>query len=433
MPTGRKNKRVSNPVGRSLIKQRFGKRQQNINAATEGLFTVDIDDSAERAAKLKSITERNAMEELLAEVQSTQNDFVVEKQSAVLYDTKSFQNLQEERLARALESQQELYLTQQNEVDIPRRPDWNKGMSAEELNASEKNAFLNWRRKLAQLEEQTGSILTPFEKNLEVWRQLWRVVERSSLVVQIVDARDPLMFRNHDLEKYVKEVDESKTNLLLLNKGDFLTEGQRKSWARYFLKEGIPFLFFSALLEQERLGVAIPTGADSTQTTLSQNNEKERPDDSLLQGQVLLHDSTDSPSASEMQSSISKGSHTQKNMSLPENGHSLLSLTEEADADLSCPNLAYQTCSKATPTNCSGGSIVSEEEKGQIETASRLYNRKELIEFFQRNTPQTTQADGSSVKIVGLVGYPNVGKSSTINALLGQKKVSVAATPGSCE
>ena len=29
-----------------------------------------------------------------------------------------------------------------------------------------------------------------------------------------------------------------------------------------------------------------------------------------------------------------------------------------------------------------------------------------------------------------MVGYPNVGKSSTINALIGSKKVSVSATPG---
>jgi large subunit GTPase 1 len=31
---------------------------------------------------------------------------------------------------------------------------------------------------------------------------------------------------------------------------------------------------------------------------------------------------------------------------------------------------------------------------------------------------------------VGLVGYPNVGKSSTINALVGEKMVSVSSTPG---
>ena len=28
-------------------------------------------------------------------------------------------------------------------------------------------------------------MLTPFEKNLEVWRQLWRVMERSDIVVQV--------------------------------------------------------------------------------------------------------------------------------------------------------------------------------------------------------------------------------------------------------
>lgn len=32
--------------------------------------------------------------------------------------------------------------------------------------------------------------------------------------------------------------------------------------------------------------------------------------------------------------------------------------------------------------------------------------------------------------VVGMVGYPNVGKSSTINALNGVKRVAVSKTPG---
>ncbi len=32
--------------------------------------------------------------------------------------------------------------------------------------------------------------------------------------------------------------------------------------------------------------------------------------------------------------------------------------------------------------------------------------------------------------VVGMVGYPNVGKSSTINRIIGQKKVPVSAVPG---
>ena len=69
---------------------------------------------------------------------------------------------------------------------------------------AERDAFLEWRRRLANMEDDL--LMTPFERNLEVWRQLWRVIERSDLVVQIVDARNPLLFRCEDLENYVKEV-----------------------------------------------------------------------------------------------------------------------------------------------------------------------------------------------------------------------------------
>lgn len=40
------------------------------------------------------------------------------------------------------------------------------------------------------------------------------------------------------------------------------------------------------------------------------------------------------------------------------------------------------------------------------------------------------QASRSDRLVAGLIGYPNVGKSSTINALFGAKKTAVAATPG---
>ena len=42
----------------------------------------------------------------------------------------------------------------------------------------ERDGFLEWRRSLAKLEENERLVLTPFERNIEFWRQLWRVVER---------------------------------------------------------------------------------------------------------------------------------------------------------------------------------------------------------------------------------------------------------------
>ena len=70
-------------------------------------------------------------------------------------------------------------------LPIPKRPSWTKEMSVAQVDSNEKEAFLNWRRELAQIEETNDVILTPFEKNLEFWRQLWRVVEKSDVVVQV--------------------------------------------------------------------------------------------------------------------------------------------------------------------------------------------------------------------------------------------------------
>ena len=68
---------------------------------------------------------------------------------------------------------------------VPRRPAWRPEQSPEEVDAQERAAFLVWRRDLALVEEQEKLVLTPFEKNLEIWRQLWRVLERSHIVVQV--------------------------------------------------------------------------------------------------------------------------------------------------------------------------------------------------------------------------------------------------------
>ena len=90
-----------------------------------------------------------------------------------------------------------------------------------------------------RLQERDNFLLTPFERNIEVWRQLWRVLERSHLVVQIVDARNPLIFRCDDLESYVQDVEgaegekgtgkDKRKSLLLINKADLLTAKQRYS------------------------------------------------------------------------------------------------------------------------------------------------------------------------------------------------------------
>ncbi|KAK1287020.1 hypothetical protein QJS10_CPB19g01316 [Acorus calamus] len=146
--------------------------------------------------------------------------------------------------------------------DLPiQLPPWNSSMTVEQLDVNEKQAFLVWRRSLARLEENEKLILTPFEKNLDIWRQLWRVLERSDLLVMVVDARDPLFYRCPDLEAYARENDEHKKTLLLVNKADLLPFNVRQRWAEYFHLHGILYLFWSAkaataALEGKQLNVA---------------------------------------------------------------------------------------------------------------------------------------------------------------------------------
>mmetsp|Transcript_39394 Transcript_39394/g.35092 ORF Transcript_39394/g.35092 Transcript_39394/m.35092 type:complete len:127 (+) Transcript_39394:498-878(+) len=98
--------------------------------------------------------------------------------------------------------------------------------------------------------------MTPFEKNIEVWRQLWRVTEKADIVVQIVDGRNPMFFRCSDLEVYVKELSEFKQYMLLINKSDLLSDPIRQCWSEYFNKQGVNHIFFSAKLEQDKIDAA---------------------------------------------------------------------------------------------------------------------------------------------------------------------------------
>ncbi|KAH9298944.1 hypothetical protein KI387_030626 [Taxus chinensis] len=88
---------------------------------------------------------------------------------------------------------------------------------------------------------------TMFEKgqSKRIWGELYKVVDSSDVVVQVLDARDPHGTRCHHLEKHLKEHCKHKHLILLLNKCDLIPAWATRGWLRVLSKE-YPTLAFHA-------------------------------------------------------------------------------------------------------------------------------------------------------------------------------------------
>ena len=328
---------------------------------------------------MRSVTEQPALDEFLSTAELAGTDFTAEK----LNNVKIIHTDQRNPYLLSAAEERSAFRKQaanKNRLTVPRRPQWDETTTPQELDKKERASLLEWRRGLAELQETDDLLMTPFERNIEVWRQLWRVIERSDLVVQIVDARNPLLFRSEDLEKYVKEVNPKKNNLLLVNKADMMTLQQREAWADHFERVGINYKFFSASLAK----------AMNEAMDLEEASEKD--------GSVMAQEDVEEVAVQD-ENKLAKEAEK-------------LEIEDERDSE---------------------ERWASEEElDNEVHQRTRILTVDELEALFLENAPEVenTDPDHPRKTQIGLVGYPNVGKSSTINALIGAKKVSVSSTPG---
>lgn len=386
-------------LGRSLIKERLnagrGKKRGD-----SWLHTSELNDGYDWGRlNLQSVTEQSSMDDFLATAELAGTEFVAEKLNIKFVPVEARAGLltaeETTRLRKLHEDNRQL-------LRIPRRPHWDESTSSEVLQQTERDSFLEWRRELALLEEEQKLILTPFERNLDFWRQLWRVIERSDVVVQIVDARNPLLFRCPDLERYVKEVSQDKVNMLLVNKADLLTREQRRIWARHFQRDGLRAVFWSALAESERLD------AEEKGMELEEEEEERTPSDPEDEGSPDVRDLSGTRREGEEEECV---------------------MEEERQR-----RVQFRDC---VAERDEWTSSEEEEDEGRsgdsahassFHNSSRLLHKDELLAVFRSAHTGSTCKEGELT--VGLVGYPNVGKSSTINTIFRNKKVSVSATPG---
>jgi large subunit GTPase 1 len=314
---------------------------------------------------------------------------------------------------------------------------------------------------LYRLEENESLLLTPFEKNIEVWKQLWRVIERSDLVVQILDARDPLLFRSPDLEKYVDEFPDHKLNILLMNKADLLSEPQRNAWASYFKQAGIRVIFFSARAEQLKIEQELKEAQDDVVKKLTKLNPYSGLDESDSDGQDEEEEEDNEEDDGVSEATRQNGIFDQERLKKLLRGEDEEG-QDSADADLHLLAALRGSGSRLHPgdkksntvkfaADDSASSASTKQHKDEEMTDSkdepdsdshqiqhvdtsmdsitgRILSRTELFDYLY----SFVRAElGPKEKItVGMVGYPNVGKSSTVNVLVEKKKVAVSSTPG---
>lgn len=244
----RKSKTSNASLGKTLINN-INKRSTKKNYVSE---LHRFEDRKRDHTNLMSILEQDSLTEFADLVSLSNKKVEVEKRANLGEQTEItkmphlaiYKNILEEGISRPKYAP----------LKLPRKPHWTKEMTKDELIANENHSFLEWRRDIAMMEEGNVNLaITPFEKNLSVWKQLWSVIERSQLLIQIVDCRNPFFFYSADLERYIKELDQNKHYLLLLNKADYLNEDQLNHWNTYFKERGVDHVFFSALFEEVKI------------------------------------------------------------------------------------------------------------------------------------------------------------------------------------
>ncbi|KAI6153741.1 hypothetical protein BKA82DRAFT_997363 [Pisolithus tinctorius] len=389
-------------LGRAIINRRVKDTRERQES---GLYTTDTDPTS----RLRSVTQEKDLDEFLNTAQLAGMEFTAERRNIKIIQSPAGSS-HNPFLLSDQEERSTLVKHQENKsrLRVPRRPPWTKLITTAQLDRQEKDAFLEWRRGLARLQEDEKFLLTPFERNIEVWRQLWRVIERSHLVVQIVDARNPLRFRCEDLEAYVRDVEgpegeagtgkNLRKNLLLINKADLLTATQRRIWADYFDSEGIQYAFFSA--------------ANAAALQKLRRDVPSQPDTQHVETKQALDEDTDS---------FTGDQHAPHDNGSADGSDSEADLPDLEEHDALDDEYGYVHTEEDTPDG--------------RDPRTKVLSVLELEELFLSSAPDLSLFTGSSGSpptklVVGLVGYPNVGKSSTINALLGEKKVSVSSTPG---
>ncbi|KAH8555762.1 hypothetical protein BGW37DRAFT_147081 [Umbelopsis sp. PMI_123] len=286
-------------------------------------------------------------------------------------------------------------------IDFPKRPKWNYGMTKEDVEQNEKNQFDKWLNDIYErygdhvqnTDDGEQEQLSWFEHNLEVWRQLWRVLEISDIVLIIVDIRHPVLHLPTTLYRYLTEELRRKV-VCVFNKTDLVAEKTVYAWRKYF-EEVYPELHiatFSCYPRDENL-------IDDTSTYFLKTRVK-RPRKRGYRAtgvrDILL---------------------ACKDVNIDKQGVTVdwntLIQNYDLEAEKPVDGMHFDD---------------NDDSENESETGSMDGLDDEFSGILNIADQEVTPS--KDYVTIGLVGHPNVGKSSLINSIMGRTVVSASRTPG---
>uniref|UniRef100_A0A7N4NMT0 Guanine nucleotide-binding protein-like 1 n=1 Tax=Sarcophilus harrisii TaxID=9305 RepID=A0A7N4NMT0_SARHA len=266
-------------------------------------------------------------------------------------------------------------------LDFPRRPSWNYEMSREQLMSQEERSFQEYLDKIHG--SYTSEQLSYFEHNLETWRQLWRVLEMSDIVLLITDIRHPVINFPPALYEYVTG-ELGLSLILVLNKVDLAPPALVIAWKYHFRLHypRVHIVLFTSFPRD-------PQTPKDLKTVLKKRRKQGRIW-TRAQGPEQLLRACETITAGKVD---------------------LSSWKEKMDRDAA---------------GASRDTGLGEEEDDE-EASAVLVEQQTDVTLEPTGPNRERYKDG--VVTIGCVGFPNVGKSSLINGLVGRKVVLAGIYP----